>query len=189
VLAGLAIAVDAGHGGDNDGALGSTGKKEKEITLSIAQHVDSLLRMKGARVIMTRTTDENVSMLDRTEKILSSGAQLLVSIHANSTSAAGDPELSKGTSAYYRQVGFQPLANILYGKMIELGLDQFGVVGSFNFTLNALTMPPNVLVETAFMSNPEDEMLLLDDNFRIRIASQITKGLEEFVNTYGERKN
>ena len=189
VLAGLAIAVDAGHGGDNDGALGSTGKKEKEITLSIAQHVDSLLRMKGARVIMTRTTDENVSMLDRTEKILSSGAQLLVSIHANSTSAAGDPELSKGTSAYYRQVGFQPLANILYGKMIELGLDQFGVVGSFNFTLNALTMPPNVLVETAFMSNPEDEMLLLDDNFRIRIATQITKGLEEFVNTYGERKN
>jgi len=187
-LAGMVIAVDAGHGGENDGALGSTGKKEKEITLSIAQHLDSLLRMKGAKVIMTRTTDENVSMADRTEKILGSGAELLVSIHANSTSASGDPELSKGTSAYYRQVGFQPLANIMYGKMLELGLDQFGVVGSFNFSLNALTMPPNVLVESAFMSNPEDEMLLLDDNFRIRIASQITKGLEEFVVTYAEKK-
>jgi N-acetylmuramoyl-L-alanine amidase len=72
--------------------------------------------------------------------------------------------------------------------MLELGLDQFGVVGSFNFTLNALTQPPNVLVETAFMSNPEDEMLLLDDNFRTRIAAQISKGLEEFVATYAERK-
>ena len=187
-LAGLSIAVDAGHGGDNDGALGSTGKREKEITLSIAQHLDSLLRMKGAKVIMTRTTDETVSMMDRTDKILNSGAQLLVSIHANSTSNSSDPELSKGTSAYYRHVGFQSLANILYGKMLELGLDQFGIVGSFNFTLNGLTQLPNVLVETAFMSNPEDEMLLLDDNFRIRIAAQITKGLEEFVVSYGEKK-
>ena len=187
-LAGLTIAVDAGHGGENDGALGSTGKKEKEITLSVAQHLDSLLRMKGAKVIMTRTKDETVSMMDRTDKILNSGAQLLVSIHANSTGTSSDPELSKGTSAYYRHVGFQSLANILYGKMLELGLDQFGVVGSFNFTLNALTQPPNVLVETAFMSNPEDEMLLLDDNFRTRIAAQISKGLEEFVATYAERK-
>lgn len=187
-LAGLIIAVDAGHGGDNDGALGSTGKKEKEITLSIARHLDSLLRMRGAKVVMTRTTDETVSMADRTDKILNSGAQLLVSIHANSTSASSDPELSKGTSAYYHHIGFQSLANILYGKMLELGLDQFGVVGSFNFSLNALTQSPNVLVETAFMSNPEDEMLLLDDNFRTRIAVQITKGLEEFVVTYGEKK-
>jgi N-acetylmuramoyl-L-alanine amidase len=187
-LAGLTIAVDAGHGGENDGALGSTGKKEKEITLSVAQHLDSLLRMKGAKVIMTRTKDETVSMMDRTDKILNSGAQLLVSIHANSTGTSSDPELSKGTSAYYRHVGFQSLANILYGKMLELGLDQFGVVGSFNFTLNALTQTPNVLVETAFMSNPEDEMLLLDDNFRTRIAAQISKGLEEFVATYAERK-
>jgi N-acetylmuramoyl-L-alanine amidase len=186
-LAGLTIAVDAGHGGENDGALGSTGKKEKEITLSIAQHLDSLLRAKGAKVVMTRTSDETVSMIDRTDKILNSGAELLVSIHANSTSSSADPELSKGTSAYYRHVGFQPLANILYSKMLELGLDQFGVVGSFNFTLNAPTQLPNALVETAFMSNPEDEMLLLDDNFRSRIAVQITKGLEEFVATCAER--
>ena len=186
-LTGMTIAVDAGHGGENDGALGSTGKKEKDITLSIAQHLDSLLRVKGAKVIMTRTSDETVSMIDRTDKILNSGAQLLVSIHANSTSSSADPELSKGTSAYYRHVGFQPLANILYSKMLELGLDQFGVVGSFNFTLNAPTQLPNALVETAFMSNPEDEMMLLDDNFRSRIAAQITKGLEEFVATYAER--
>jgi len=187
-IAGLIIAVDAGHGGDNDGAIGATGRKEKEITLSVAQHLDTLLRQKGAKVVMTRTTDETVSMTDRTDKILSSGAQLLVSIHANSASASADPDISKGTSAYYRHIGFAPLAEILYGKMLELGLDQFGVVGSFNFNLNSLTQTPNALVETAFMSNPEDEMLLLDDNFRSRIAGQIEKGIEEFVVKFGERK-
>ena len=187
-IAGLIIAVDAGHGGENDGALGATGKKEKDITLSIAQHLDTLLRQHGARVVMTRTTDETVSMADRTDKILGSGAQLLVSIHANSASMSADPELSKGTSAYYRHIGFAPLAEILYGRMLELGLDQFGVVGSFNFNLNSLTQAPNALVETAFMSNPDDEMLLLDDSFRARIAGKIEKGLEEFVGKFGERK-
>lgn len=184
----LTIAVDAGHGGENDGAIGSTGKKEKDVTLSVAQHLDSLLRLKGATVIMTRTTDATVSMNERTDKILSSGSQILVSIHANSIGNFSDPELSKGTSAYYRHIGFQPLAQTVYGKMLELNLDPFGIVGSFNFTLNALTQAPNVLVETAFISNPEDEILLLDDSFRIRIASQIVKGLEEFVWANGERK-
>ncbi len=189
VLSKLTIAVDAGHGGDNDGAIGSTGIKEKEITLIIAKHLDSLLRAKGANVVMTRTSDETVPMSDRTEKILNSGAQLLVSIHANSVGNSSDPELSKGTSAYYRHLGFQSLATIVYGKMLELGLDQFGVVGSFNFTLNAPTQLPSVLVETAFISNPDDEILLLNDSFRTKIAVQIAKGLEGFVTAYGQRRN
>jgi N-acetylmuramoyl-L-alanine amidase len=65
--------------------------------------------------------------------------------------------------------------------MYSLGLKQFGVIGSFNFTMNSLTQMPNVLVETAFLSNPEDEMLLLDDGFRKKIAEQIAIGLEEYI--------
>ncbi len=187
-LFGLKIALDAGHGGDNNGAIGSTGVKEKEITFSIIQHLDSLLKLKGATVVLTRASDVAVPMGSRTENIISSGAHILVSVHANSIGNNSDPELTKGTSAYYRHIGFQPLANIMYGKMLELGLDQFGLVGSFNFSLNAPTQLPNVLVETAFMSNPEDEMLLLDDNFRTRIAAQIVKGLQEFVTLYADRK-
>ena len=187
-LFGLKIALDAGHGGDNNGAIGSTGVKEKDITFSVIQHLDSLLKSKGATVFLTRASDVAVPMSSRTENIISSGAHILVSVHANSIGNNSDPELTKGTSAYYRYIGFQPLANIMYGKMLELGLDQFGLVGSFNFTLNAPTQLPNVLVETAFMSNPEDEMLLLDDYFRIRIAAQIVKGLQEFVALYADRK-
>jgi N-acetylmuramoyl-L-alanine amidase len=76
----------------------------------------------------------------------------------------------------------------MYAKMLELGLGQFGVVGSFNFSLNAPTQLPNVLIETAFLSNPEDEMKLLDDGFREAIAGKVVAGLEQFVRTYANRR-
>jgi N-acetylmuramoyl-L-alanine amidase len=122
-------------------------------------------------------------MTDRTEKIFASNARLLVSIHCNSVGFATDPEKIKGTAAFYRYVGFKPLANAVYARMLELGFDQFGVVGSFNFTLNAPTELPNVLVETAFLSNPEDEMKLIDDAFQKQLAEKIVLGLENFVKT------
>jgi N-acetylmuramoyl-L-alanine amidase len=120
-------------------------------------------------------------MADRIEKIVHSGAQLLVSIHCNSAGEASDPVAMCGVSTYYRPIGFKPLADIIYAKMLSLGLQQFGVVGSFNFMLNSITQMPNVLVETAFLSNPEDEMLLLDNGFRKKVAEQVTAGLEEFM--------
>ena len=186
VLAGLTIAVDAGHGGDNNGALGSTGVLEKDINLTIGSHLDSLLKSRGARVVLTRSGDAPVGMLDRMDAVVNSKAHVLVSIHCNSIGETSDPEAVKGTSTYYRYVGYQPLANIMYDKMLELGLGQFGVVGSFNFTLSGPTQLPNVLVETAFLSNPEDEMKLLDDTFRQAIAGKIVEGLEAFVKRYGE---
>lgn len=186
VLAGLTIAVDAGHGGDNNGALGSTGVLEKDINLTIASHLDSLLKSRGARVVLTRSGDAPAGMLDRMDAVVNSKAHVLVSIHCNSIGETSDPEAVKGTSTYYRYVGYQPLANIMYDKMLELGLGQFGVVGSFNFTLSGPTQLPNVLVETAFLSNPEDEMKLLDDTFRQAIAGKIVEGLEAFVKRYGE---
>lgn len=182
-LAGLTIAVDAGHGGDNNGAVGSTGVLEKDMTLLFAKNLDSLLTLKGVNVVMTRTDDSSVSMQDRADKVISSNAQILVSIHCNSIGETTDPALTKGTSTYYRYIGFQPLAEIMYGKMLELGLNQQGCVGSFNFSLNGPTQLPNVLVETAFLSNPEDEIRILDSTFRQHVAEQIVKGLEEFVRT------
>ena len=184
LFSGLTIAVDAGHGGDNNGALGATGALEKDVNLSIARHLQDTLVRRGARVIMTRSGDFEVGSADRIEKAISSGARILVSVHCNSVGETADPLLIQGTSTYYRYIGFRPLASTMYDKMLELGLTQFGMTGGFNFALNAPTQFPNVLVETAFLSNPEDEMLLIDDGFRCRIAQQIVKGLEEFVKTY-----
>ncbi|HTP13514.1 MAG TPA: N-acetylmuramoyl-L-alanine amidase [Bacteroidota bacterium] len=184
VLAGMIIALDAGHGGDNEGALGATGVLEKDVTLNIARHLQDSLRSRGATVVMTREGDFSVGQPERADKVLSSGARVLVSIHCNSTGETADPLLVQGTSTYYRHIGFRPLATIMYDHMVALGLQQFGVTGSFNFALNAPTQLPNVLVETAFLSNPEDEMLLLDDGFRKRIAGAVTDGLVEFVRKY-----
>ena len=188
VLSGLIIAVDAGHGGENHGAIGATGVLEKDMTISMARHVETILTSKGAQVVLTRTENDVPAMSERIDKIIRSNARLLVSIHCNSAGDASDPIALRGVSTYYRSMGFKPLADIMYDKMLAIGLKPFGEVGSFNFTLNSLTQLPNVLVETAFLSNPEDEMLLLDDGFRKKVAEQIVKGLEEFVRTHEEMK-
>jgi N-acetylmuramoyl-L-alanine amidase len=188
VLSGLVIAVDAGHGGENHGAIGATGVLEKDMNISLARHVETILTSKGAQVVLTRTENDVPAMSERIDKIVRSNARLLVSIHCNSAGDASDPVALRGVSTYYRSIGFKPLADIMYDKMLALGLKPFGEVGSFNFTLNSLTQLPNVLVETAFLSHPEDEMLLLDDGFRKKVAEQIVKGLEEFVKTHAEMK-
>jgi len=181
ILQGRIIAVDAGHGGTNKGALGTTGAMEKDITLAISKYIEEMLIGYGASVIMTRTDDYDVSMANRVEKILSGNPDILVSIHANSIGYATDPERVLGTSMYYKYIGFKPLADIMYQKLLDLGFAEFGVVGSFNFLLNDFIEIPNVLVETAFMSHPEDEMLLLDVEMQKKIARAVVEGLESYL--------
>ncbi len=184
VLSNLIIAVDAGHGIGSEGAKGATGAIEKDITLAIAKELQAQLKMKKATTVMTRDSDANVFMSERTDKILAAGAHILVSIHCNSIAESSDPDAVKGTSMYYRYPGFKVLSDIMYNKMLSLGLAEWGVTGNFNFSLSGPTQFPNVLVETAFLSNPEDEMKLLDPAFRKQICSKIVEGLEEFVKNY-----
>jgi N-acetylmuramoyl-L-alanine amidase len=181
VLQHLTIALDAGHGGDNFGALGSTGARERDVTLAIALELEQQLRNRGATVRLTRADTNGVSNNDRIDRVLSSGAHLLISVHCNSVGFNVDAERIQGTATFYHYAGFKPLANQIYARVLELGLAQFGVVGSFNFALNGLTQLPNVLVETAFISNPDDEMKLLDKDFRQQLAAKIVQGLEEFL--------
>ena len=187
-LSGMIIAVDPGHGGDNNGALGATGALEKDVTMSIARRFQDSLQSHGATVVLTREGDYTAGTFERMDRVLSSGARILVSIHCNSTGESADPVLIQGTSTYYRYIGFQSLATTMYDRMLGLGLAQFGVTGSFNFSLNSPTQLPNVLVETAFLSNPEDEMLLIDDGFRAKIAGTLVAGLEDFLRKYGVNK-
>lgn len=181
------IAIDAGHGGTNKGALGATGVMEKTVALAISSLVERELIARGATVIMTRSGDYDISIRARIDKLLSTNPEVVVSIHCNSVGYASDPERTRGTSVYYKHIGFKPLADAMYRELVGLGLAEFGVIGSFNFLLNDMVEIPNVLVETAFLSNPEDEMLLIDEQMQIKIASQIVKGLEKFYHTYGKR--
>lgn len=180
----LTIAVDAGHGGTSNGAMGKSGVPEKDITLVIAQMLEKELQKKGATVFMTRQADVTVATSDRVLKLKEVLPDILVSVHVNS---AGRPEV-RGTSTYYRHLAFRPLSQALYQEVLELDLKEFGNIGGFNFALNAPTEYPNALVETAFSSNPEDEKLLLDPKFQADMARQIRKGLERFLKETRKRK-
>lgn len=175
----LTIAVDAGHGGSNTGAGGPTGSSEKMITLAISLKLQKALEAQGAKVIMTRTTER---FFDNKERILfyrDSTPDLLVSIHLNSSE---DPITVTGTSTFYRYIGFKNLSHAIYKRMLELGLNDMGNNGSFNFMLNSPTEYPNALVETLFLSNPEDEMKILDEGFQQQVADKIVRGIQDFLN-------
>lgn len=180
-LKSLTIALDAGHGGDNEGAIGGTGVREKDINLFTVMHLKRLLEDEGARVILTRQRDTAISIADRISTALGGGADLLISIHSNSIGNSTDPEATKGTSTYYKHQCFRTLSQAIYRSVLETGLAPFGNVGGFNFGLNGPTDIPNVLVELAFMSNPEDEMRLLDDDFRKQLAEKIVDGVENWL--------
>lgn len=174
----LTIALDAGHGGSNTGAGGPTGSSEKHVALAVTLKLQKALEAAGAKVIMTRYKEQ---LFDNKERILfyrDSVPDLLISIHLNSSS---DPIRASGTSTHYRYIGNKKLSNIVNMRMQELGLKQYGVVGSFNFMLNSPTEYPNVLVESLFLSNPAEEALILDEGFQQQMADKILQGIKEFL--------
>jgi N-acetylmuramoyl-L-alanine amidase len=65
--------------------------------------------------------------------------------------------------------------------MLQLNLQEFGNIGSFNFSLNGPTDYPNCLVEVAFLSNKEDEKKILDPKFHKQVAQKIVAGIEDFL--------
>jgi N-acetylmuramoyl-L-alanine amidase len=174
----LTIAVDAGHGGSNNGAVGATGIYEKEVTLMLAMKLQKNLQKEGANVIMTRTKEQ---FFDNKERILfyrDSMPDLLLSIHLNSSE---DPFLVSGTSTYYRYIGFKNLSLSIYKRMLELGLKEYGNTGSFNFMLNSPIEYPNALIETLFISNLEEETKILDEKFQQKMVDKIVLGIKDFL--------
>ena len=182
----MKIVVDAGHGGDNNGASGiATGILEKKYTLLIAKQLERELQDKEARVFMTRTKDTAIGMIERTEMIKKEDPDFLISIHLNSSVK----DSISGVSTYYRYIGFRPLTQFIRESMLKLGLKDFGNIGSFNFALSGPTDYPNCLVEVAFLSNKEDEQLILDPEFHKAVATQIVEGIKEWLKACKKNDN
>lgn len=174
----LVIAVDAGHGGSNVGAGGPTGSSEKMLALAVSLKLQKTLEAAGVKVIMTRTTEKFVDNKERILFYRDSVPDLLISIHLNS---AGDPIRATGTSTFYRYAGFRSLSNYIYKRMLELDLKENGNNSSFNFMLNSPVEYPNALVETLFISNPDDESKILDEKFQQQVADKIVQGIKDFL--------
>ncbi len=177
-LKNLKVAVDAGHGGDNNGARGITTKiLEKDYNLLFAKQLEKMLLDENAAIFMTRDKDTTLNMPDRILTLQKEDPHFLISLHLNSSAR----DSIKGTSTYYRHIGFRPLSQYILKDLLELGLKEFGNIGSFNFALSGPTEYPNCLVEVAFLSNKEDEQLILDPEFHKAVAAQILAGIKEWL--------
>lgn len=182
----LTIAIDAGHGGTNLGAIGLRSKMtEKQLNLSIAYKLKKILERQGATVLLTRSADTLINNSDRVLVMKKLQPDLLVSIHNN---AAGDTVKIKGTSTYYKHLGYRSLSQSVLKRLLELDLTEYGNVGRFNFAFNSPTEYPNLLVEGAFMSQAQDEQKLLNENFQEQMAQKIMLGLRDWLKKVRRKK-
>jgi N-acetylmuramoyl-L-alanine amidase len=174
----LLVAIDAGHGGNNTGATGvSSGILEKDYTLRIAKQLEKYLKAQKVKTFMTRTSDTDLAMIDRTMMLRKMDPDILISIHLNSA----ESDTMKGVSTYYRYIGFRPLSQAILKRMQELKLKEWGNVGAFNFSLSGPTEYPNCLVEVAFLSNRQDEKKILDPRFHKQVAQKIYLGISDWL--------
>jgi len=178
-LAGLRIAIEAGHGGTNTGAEGLSGLLEKDVNLDTSRRLGTICEEAGAEVIQLRTQDTGVPYFDRIDSLERSGADLVVSIHANA--AGGGFLRASGTSTFYHNPFWEPFARRVYDRMRELDYEEFGVVGSFNYRNIRLSSRPTILVEQAFMSHAEDEERLADPDHRQAIAEKVLAGIVDYL--------
>jgi N-acetylmuramoyl-L-alanine amidase len=171
------ILIDAGHGGSDPGAPSNTKEPaEKFFTLDISHRLKTLLEKRGATVIMVREGDQNPSLQDRVVKAQLESADVFVSVHINSFFQ----DYANGTETFYYKGMDKPLARIIHQKLVKaLGLKDLGLKENRLYVLRNSRMPA-VLVEPCFLSNPREQSLLGDPNFRQRIAQALYDGLEAY---------
>lgn len=181
------ITIDPGHGGSDSGAVGPNGYTEKEGAFAISQKVASILNQSGAKVVMTRDSDvdvygPNASARNELQARVNVGnnanSDIFVSIHCN---AFVNPA-ANGTQTFYYGSSYQGqrLAQSIQEKMIEAnGLRDRGI-STCNFYVVKHSYMPAVLIETAFITNYDEEALLSDDEWQTTMAKAIAEGINEY---------
>ena len=182
-LKNLTIGLDAGHGGGNVGTAGAMGIAEKQLALNMTLLVKAALEKEGAKVITTRMSDVFVDNQARLYNYRQLTPDLLISIHMNSSI---NPVDVKGTANYYKYPFCEPLNRFIHNRLLETGLADFKNNANFNFILNMPTEMPSALIETLFLSYPEDEIRILDENFRLVLTEKIVQGLKDFLQDAGK---
>jgi N-acetylmuramoyl-L-alanine amidase len=134
----------------------------------------------GAIVIMTRVSDTTMSLKSRADIARENNAHILIWLHNNSIGSSSDPEFVKGASTYYTHAQGMPFAIYVYPELVDLGLKQFGRVHR-TYYITRQTDFIVFLVEGAFMSNPEDEIFLMDEKNLKKLAQAVYDGMEQYL--------
>ncbi|MEI8376957.1 MAG: N-acetylmuramoyl-L-alanine amidase [bacterium] len=177
----IVIALDAGHGGTEKGSVGPTGICEKDVNLQIIKYLKEELETAGAKVILTRNCDLTTEIYSRPEIAKQNKALILLSIHNNALPDGQDPYAKNGSGTYYYQEQAKPLAEAIQASMLaNLKLRDDGV-NKASFVLTRSTIPISVLVECAYMINPNEYEMLIDSNYQKEFAKAIKHGVEDFL--------
>jgi len=224
-LTGRIIAIDAGHGGEDPGAVGPTGLKEKDVVLDVARKLaERLAGVEGLRPALIRESDYFVPLGQRVRKARALKADVMLSVHADAFTEAR----ARGASAFVLSEGAassasarylaqkenaadelggvdlrrrdkdatrillelstrtqiresSELANLLLGELGRIGRLHKPKVERAGFAVLRSPDVPSVLVETAFISNPEEEQRLADANYRDQLADALHKGIKQYL--------
>ena len=180
-LHGVRIFVDAGHGGSEKGSVGPTRVCEKDVNLAITKNLVKLLQEEGAIVSFSRLEDKNINLYDRIKIAKDNNAYISLSIHSNALPDGKNPYTDHGTEVHYYNDNAKVLANIIKNNLAnDLNLRDNGIRKS-SFAMTRETNPISVLIEVAYMINPEEYKKLKDANFQEKAAESIKKSLEEFM--------
>jgi N-acetylmuramoyl-L-alanine amidase len=179
------IVIDPGHGGSDPGTVHG-GQREADLTLDMAKRLRDVLVARGWEVKMTRTTDvdvyqpydsAHVELQARDDVANLQGARLFISVHVNGYQNSGP----NGTTTYYSKPEDVALAkDVQHDLTAVLGTTDDGIVKSLLYvTLHAKM--PSVLVETAFLTNPDDFAKLTSPAWRQKVAGAIADGVRDYA--------
>ncbi|MDU1269148.1 MAG: N-acetylmuramoyl-L-alanine amidase [Escherichia coli] len=174
------VVLDPGHGGIDTGAIGRNGSKEKHVVLAIAKNVRSILRNHGIDARLTRSGDTFIPLYDRVEIAHKHGADLFMSIHADgftNPKAAGASVFALSNRGSHILKKIKPVHK-LHSRNTEQAA----------FVVLKSPSVPSVLVETSFITNPEEERLLGTAAFRQKIATAIAEGVISYFHWFDNQK-
>lgn len=176
-MANYKVALDAGHGGSDPGAV-YNGRQEKDDTLDLTLAVGDILKKNGVDVFYTRTTDEYETPFKKATDANNSGADLFISIHRNSSETPN--QYSGVESLVFNDTGLKAeVARNINNQLEDVGFKNLGVDVRKNLVVLKRTKMPAVLVEAGFINNDKDNYLF-DQEFD-KIANAIADGILESI--------
>lgn len=186
------IVIDAGHGGPDPGKVSESGTLEKDINLQIALYLKEMLEAQNFNIVMTREEDKDLAtetsqrklsdIKERVKLMESSNPAVVISIHQNSY-----PDASVyGAQCFYptESEAGKNLADIIQ-KQIITSTNQTKIreiKGNNDYYLLKNSPAPIVIVECGFLTNPEEEKLLLAEDYQRKMAWSIHLGILEYLN-------
>jgi N-acetylmuramoyl-L-alanine amidase len=185
-LSGIKIVLDPGHGGKESGASGPTGYLEKDVNLIISQLLRDELVKRGAKVVMTREDDRDLSLGERQVIINTEEPAIALSIHHNSLPDNGDAEKTKGFGTFWYHPQSHSVAVFLQNYVVKnLRKPAYGVFWN-NLALTRPHAAPAVLLELGFMSNPDEFEEIVNPQQQKKMANTLADGITQWFKTVKE---